>query len=171
MSTAGKTWAGKTCVTCGCLRSLDACYPDYKELKRTGIHKPMSLCKDCYNNRRSVKEREARRVRDPEKKRIDHRREKLRSYGLTEEQYDRMADEQGGVCWLCAKPNQNGMPLAIDHDHACCPGRGSCGRCVRKLLCNKCNGALGMLNDDVDLLLAAVLYLEEMKIRGAVHAN
>jgi hypothetical protein len=164
LTTQGKTWAGLVCKTCGVPRSLAVCYPDYQELKRTGVRKPAAHCKACYNDRKSVKEREKRRVRDPEKKRADHRRLKLRNYGLTQEDYDRMVEEQKGVCWLCSKPNQNGMPLAVDHDHSCCSGRTSCGKCVRRLLCHKCNSALGLLNDDVGLLLAAALYLEERKV-------
>lgn len=27
----------------------------------------------------------------------------------------------------------------VDHDHDCCPGGWSCGRCVRGLICSECN--------------------------------
>ena len=29
--------------------------------------------------------------------------------------------------------------LSVDHDHACCPGQMSCGRCIRGSICQPCN--------------------------------
>lgn len=47
----------------------------------------------------------------------------------------------------------------IDHDHACCPGIGSCGECVRGLLCHDCNILLGMAKDSADRLDQVKKYL------------
>lgn len=51
------------------------------------------------------------------------------------------------------------MRLAVDHDHACCPGHYSCGKCVRGLLCQDCNIAAGKLRDDPDVMLALAFYV------------
>ncbi len=34
-----------------------------------------------------------------------------------------------------------GLSYNIDHDHGCCPGRLSCGACIRALVCQSCNVA------------------------------
>jgi hypothetical protein len=57
-----------------------------------------------------------------------------RKYGLTIEDYDRMADTQGNACVVCREPDDD---LFVDHDHR--TGQ------VRGLLCNRCNTLLGYL--------------------------
>ena len=43
----------------------------------------------------------------------------------------------------CMNPAcREAYPLQIDHDHSCCPGANSCGRCIRGLLCGGCNKRL-----------------------------
>lgn len=111
--------------------------------------------------------RHARIASDPEGTRLrDFTYRIKRKFGLTIEQYRMMLDAQGGVCAICRQPEtaaQRGavMPLAIDHDRACCPGERSCGRCIRALLCIRCNMVLGGMKDDPGLLRAAAAYLED----------
>lgn len=68
-------------------------------------------------------------------------------YGLSEQEYETMVLKQKGLCAICLKPPSM-RNLAVDHDHKCCPGRKSCGQCIRGLLCQKCNGYLGRINED-----------------------
>jgi len=70
-------------------------------------------------------------------------------YKLTLDQYDEMLKAQDGLCTICEQPEtainpRNGkvINLAVDHDHNCCSGRQSCGKCNRGLLCNACNRIL-----------------------------
>jgi hypothetical protein len=50
--------------------------------------------------------------------------------------------------------------LHVDHDHACCPGPKSCGKCVRFLLCDKCNVGLGSFSDDPLRMAKAIIALK-----------
>ena len=82
-------------------------------------------------------------------------------YRITGHRYMEMLDAQGGTCHICGGSSKDGRALAVDHDHACCPGVRSCGKCVRSLLCTDCNTGLGSFKDDVTLLRTAIAYLEE----------
>jgi hypothetical protein len=92
------------------------------------------------------------------------------AYGITAAAYRSLYDRQGGVCLICRKPetatHQSGAlrRLAVDHDHGCCPGKKSCGKCVRGLLCARCNSAIGLFDEDRDILLAAVEYVSRAPV-------
>lgn len=81
-------------------------------------------------------------------------------YGLTDRQYAEQLEKQGGVCAICGGEDKSGKRLAVDHDHSCCPGSKTCGRCLRGLLCSSCNNALGYFRDSQDTIKAALRYLE-----------
>jgi hypothetical protein len=78
----------------------------------------------------------------------------MRSYGITQEQYDRWLAEQSGRCAICrglAEESRYGV-LAVDH----CHNKGH----VRGLLCDRCNMLLGRWKHDPELLRRAAEYLE-----------
>lgn len=55
-----------------------------------------------------------------------------------------------------------GTPEWRSIDHECCRGAGSCGQCVRGLLCDSCNKLLGHAQDSTSLLRSAASYLESV---------
>jgi hypothetical protein len=85
-----------------------------------------------------------------------------RTFNLAETKRQAILAAQGGLCAICGPwTGYNGRTRALstDHDHSCCPGPTSCGRCIRGLICKHCNDLLGRLRDDPRALLRAVLYL------------
>ena len=91
----------------------------------------------------------------PERRRRNHL---WSTHRITLEGFDDLYVAQDGRCAICWK-EQERRQLAVDHDHACCSGRRSCGACIRGLLCDNCNRGLGMFADNPDLLRAAVRYI------------
>jgi hypothetical protein len=85
---------------------------------------------------------------------------KLKGYGLTVDKYIDMEKSQNGVCAICKNPELKNNRLSVDHNHACCPGTKSCGKCVRGLLCSKCNFFIGAAKDNIKILQAAIDYLQ-----------
>jgi hypothetical protein len=80
-----------------------------------------------------------------------------KAYGITLEDYNRMLQEQNGLCAICSKPETvkdsrgNLRSLAVDHHHHT--------GIVRKLLCTRCNQGIGNFLDDPDILELAAKYL------------
>ena len=95
------------------------------------------------------------------------RKRVLKQKGLTLKEYELMLNSQGGGCAICGGQDQHkDRNLSIDHDHSCCPGEKTCGNCNRGLLCGKCNRAIGLLNDDVELIKKIIKYLAPTPIDG-----
>lgn len=71
-----------------------------------------------------------------------------------------MLGNQNGLCCICKNP-QGKNRFGVDHNHACCSGEKSCGKCVRGLLCTKCNIMLGGSRDSIENLKSGISYLEK----------
>jgi hypothetical protein len=49
---------------------------------------------------------------------------------------------QGDACGRCRTPFIGRIRPQIDHDWSCCPTKKCCGKCVRGIICNRCNSLL-----------------------------
>lgn len=75
-----------------------------------------------------------------------------RKFGLSEDQYNNMIDEQDGKCLICGYEfGQKKGDIHVDH----CHDSGD----VRGLLCDKCNRGLGYFRDSPEILINAANYL------------
>lgn len=84
------------------------------------------------------------------------RRKHLKAkFGLTPEDYQKMSEDQNGVCAICKvrSTDRKGYSLPVDHCH-------TTGQ-VRGLLCDYCNQGIGSFQDNPDLLMEAIKYLEK----------
>jgi len=138
---------GVKCI-CGC--GGVALYPN-------GKYGP--VCKREYNRRWRLDNKEwkleynRRWLADnPDRAKAYEQRVRLKKYGVTPGGYRDLLVKQNGVCAICERECPTGKALSVDHDHKT--------GFVRGLLCIKCNRALGLLSDDVDRLLRAVVYLQ-----------
>lgn len=141
----------KVCVKCNEEKSLDmfAKGKNYKDGRR-------GTCKKChtkyvtnyYNN-------------NPDKKAAKN---KMNTYykpnyiihNISKEKYNEMLKLYDGKCYSC----KDRAATNIDHDHSCCNNRASCGKCIRGLLCNQCNTALGLLQDSRQKIECLLEYIK-----------
>lgn len=186
--------AGRCCTKCGETKPsteyyprtggglthwCKACFSAYATAKRNGDPWPRQPKFDRQQWYRDNRDRRnaarQKRREDPEYRRHEMERDYdpdrwLRAhYKLTRGQWFDLLDAQGGGCAICGRTESPGIAgrytFHVDHDHACCPGRRSCGKCVRGLLCNHCNPMLGAADDDPAVLRAGAEYLEKWSKR------
>ncbi len=70
--------------------------------------------------------------------------------------YQRLLDEQQGVCAVCQRTPEVAGKLHLDHDHAT--------EQVRGLLCSGCNTGLGLFREDPAALRRAAEYLALVRV-------
>ena len=86
-------------------------------------------------------------------------RHRRRKWGMSLSQLLAIVDKQQG-CAICHASEPGQIGWVVDHDHACCPGGTSCGKCIRGVLCARCNCMLGFAKDDREVLIEGAAYLE-----------
>jgi hypothetical protein len=87
-----------------------------------------------------------------EKTAVYARKYRLKKYGLTEAEYESKLEAQNGRCSICDIYPEPDRRLAVDHDHKT--------EQTRELLCTRCNVLLGLVGDNIKLLLTAIEYLQ-----------
>ena len=73
-------------------------------------------------------------------------------YNLYPDEYSKILEYQGGICPISQKPPSENIRLNIDHDHKT--------GLIRGVLNWKINKALGLFNDDPEMLRRAADYLD-----------
>jgi hypothetical protein len=83
-------------------------------------------------------------------------------YGMSEQQYMAMLEEQKGRCAICGFiPKEGENRLCIDHSHDSLK--------IRGLICSWCNTALGRFKDSPSIIKAALRYLTKKRYYGKVN--
>lgn len=147
------------CKRCGELRRYSGFYkaPDCKDGRRP-------VCKICI--REQQKETYARNRKNRQQKQRewgaanrDYQRENnlRKKYNIGVVEYEQMFVSQGGKCGVCGLPeivcDKAGKlkRLAVDHNH-------ETGK-IRGLLCQKCNQALGLLDENPVIIRSLADYI------------
>ena len=82
-------------------------------------------------------------------------------YGVTSEEYDAILKDQDGCCAICGSDNpRHKTKSEFDLDH--CHATGA----IRGVLCSPCNRALGLFQDDPEVLQRAIDYLKRRPIKS-----
>ena len=93
---------------------------------------------------------------NPERTENNMLRHNRQRAGYTMEQYDTLLASQGGLCAICGitlKSGKGKQAANADHNHKTGEKRG--------MLCGRCNLAIGMFEDNPDLLRKSTAYLEK----------
>lgn len=121
----------------------------------------LSTAEYCREWRKRNKEKirkyaRAYRYKNPD---IISRKNRKYLYQVTDDLFQQLLSKQNHKCAVCDTEFSDTEKPHIDHDHSCCSGQRSCGKCIRGLLCTRCNKAIGSFKDSTTLLQKAINYL------------
>lgn len=140
--------ATKICTKCKKKKSLSEFYKH--KTQKDGLSSQCIICirkyQSGYCKRRSSQDSNYYKEKYQKQKIKQSKRSKeaqfnghlKRRYGITLEDYDKMFEQQKGLCVLCGLP-EIGRRLAVDHNH-------QTGK-IRGLLCHQCNCCIGFIEN------------------------
>ena len=130
----------------------------YREENHQAILQQKSEYRD--ENRETINEKQRRRRKEAPL--MFRQIELKKSFKIDLAKFNQMLAEQGGVCAGCGTSEPKGAynQWVVDHDHACCPKKRTCGKCVRGILCHHCNATLGWSQENIKRLLGLISYLQ-----------
>jgi hypothetical protein len=140
----------KICVKCNTEKDIEffAKGKNYKDGRR-------GTCKRChtdyvieYYNKNPDKKAEKVRMNT-------YYKPNWKRHNITKQRYEEMLDLHNKKCYSC----KSNLATNIDHDHSCCSGSTSCGKCIRGILCSQCNTSLGLLKDDPQRIAKLLKYI------------
>lgn len=142
----------KTKICTKCKKEKSTFEFNKRALSKDGLKSECRLCskKDYSKNQEKYKKRAKERYywEDVKNMRL------LRNFGITLECYNKMFEQQQGCCFICGRhQSELSKALNVDHNHE--NGK------IRKLLCWNCNYALGLVREDINILLSMIDYLDE----------
>lgn len=132
-------------------------------------HKTCAFCQNLFVTNRPTQKfcnhlcRGRNHEQKPQRKNAKKRqntnlKSRLKTFGLTVEDYEFELQNQNYVCAICGQPETTTnmgtlRRLAVDHNHKTGWYRG--------LLCGKCNQGIGLFKENVAILKQAIQYLEK----------
>lgn len=143
-----KKWCGR------CQRWLPLTHFSANRIKWDGLQE---RCDGCRKTHYSEVGKFTKTIPPLEVRRQRHRIQVIKSYGITEEEFNSMLERQEGKCAICGTTDWGKPSPSIDHDH-------KTGK-VRALLCNRCNRVLGLAEDSPELLSMMSDYLKKYGTR------
>ena len=153
----------RTCSRCGVEKHIS-------EFHSRGNGRRRASCKKCYCSQLFEKRRSdpdthrkaSNRYYHAHRKRcleIRSKNRRLKWYGLTIEEWERLLCLQKNKCAICEEQLQPGKTTQVDHCHKT--------KKIRGILCFNCNILLGMAHDNPNILRLATSYLEKHRPSGA----
>ena len=129
----------------------------YAEENKEDIRRYKKVYGKIYGHKNKEKLNEKQRKYRKNNPGKTHEQGLMRFFNMTADDYKKIFNEQNGCCAVCGT-HQSDLPkrLHVDHCHTT--------QKIRGLLCNKCNAAIGLLKDNIEILAEAIKYLSKNKI-------
>ena len=125
-------------------------WPDCKD----GRKRYRNDCRVCHNRTTTANNNKSEEAK--KRHRLNSFKSRIKAkYGISCEEYQRLYEDQHGLCGICQKSYHSTLDAAnglyIDHCHR----TGS----VRELLCHNCNAGIGHFKEDITILDRAIEYI------------